>query len=777
MGHRMRVTSAPIYILLLIYTSVYAFIPGVDGPVSHQEALEGGNTTFYCDTTPNSSDDEFMILVWYKNNVPIYSFESPDKEWSDDSFNTNDRLKADLQSQPTAVTVTALTEDDQALYHCRVDFRLSPTRNIGVNLTVVVLPSPPFFMDELNNKVVDKVGPYHDGDTLVLRCLVIGGQPPPRISWFSGETLVDASDGDSDIPKVRENELYLPLNRENAAALSCRTSNTHLTPPIIATLDIELYLPAYNVTIYLVEGTIGDTLQAGKPAVVKCTARGSYPQPDLSWWLDHQHLTQHSNQSWSNESRTAVSFLQLTPGVGDNGATLACVATNPVMAPSRGSKADVITLNVTYSPIIEVSQLGDGKLNEIVELDPLELECEVDANPPVEKFMWYFNDSQIKAGGIWGDDTYSQKLYVEEARRQHAGRYSCAAGNAIGETRAEQISITVFYPPECSGHGVRLVKETMNCIVKALPIPDTYFWHVQPGGFDVQHLTTGSALLPLDQITGPLAGSLKATCEASNGIASQEVACERTFSFEHLRPQPPQQCDLAFEYGEFQMRCIPVENATYYEVSVWRMSSTNTSLVLDRRGSMGFGSAQGTGHALAQGGGGEGARGAGAWLVRGALGTLRAGDEAAALACNRYGCSRALLLRPTENLLEAAAPPWWHFMFKTDVGISVGAVVLVVVFIASTALVVRLARRARPKTSAPVIQVLQLDDVARNYLDNIGEHKIRASSSLRSCSSGFSNASGDSAPTIDRRRKPAFWDRWEAPPPDVTLTLHRESAV
>lgn len=35
------------------------------------------------------------------------------------------------------------------------------------------------------------------------------------------------------------------------------------------------------------------------------------------------------------------------PSVGDNGATLACVATNPAMAPNRGSKADVITLNVT----------------------------------------------------------------------------------------------------------------------------------------------------------------------------------------------------------------------------------------------------------------------------------------------------------------------------------------------------------------------------------------------------------------------------------------------
>lgn len=66
---------------------------------------------------------------------------------------------------------------------------------------------------------------------------------------------------------------------------------------------------------------------------------------------------------------------------------------------------------------------------------------------------------------------------------------------------------------------------------------------------------------------------------------------------------------------------------------------------------MGFGVSQ----ALAQGGGVP-------WLVRGPLGILKMGDEAAASACNRYGCSRALLLRPTENFLDSVETPWWKCM-------------------------------------------------------------------------------------------------------------------
>lgn len=97
-----------------------------------------------------------------------------------------------------------------------------------------------------------------------------------------------------------------------------------------------------------------------------------------------------------------------------------------------------------------------------------------------------------------------------------------------------------------------------------------------------------------------------------------------------------------------------VENATYYELSVWRMSPSNSSLYLDRRNSMGFGARQAQAH------------GGGAWLVRGSLGVLRQADEAGAAACNRYGCSEPLLLRPTDGLLQAASPPWWHCKYQNE---------------------------------------------------------------------------------------------------------------
>lgn len=119
------------------------------------------------------------------------------------------------------------------------------------------------------------------------------------------------------------------------------------------------------------------------------------------------------------------------------------------------------------------------------------------------------------------------------------------------------IIIYIADPPECTDHGITLVKETLKCNVRALPVPDTYFWHIQPTDADIQHLTTGSAILPLAQITGALSRSLEASCEAGNGIASQDKPCKKVFTFEQLRPPQPQQCDLAYEYEEFLMRCMP----------------------------------------------------------------------------------------------------------------------------------------------------------------------------------------------------------------------------
>jgi hypothetical protein len=53
-------------------STYYLMCDYLAGPVSNLEAIEGGNATLYCDTTTDSPGDELMLLVWYKNNAPIF---------------------------------------------------------------------------------------------------------------------------------------------------------------------------------------------------------------------------------------------------------------------------------------------------------------------------------------------------------------------------------------------------------------------------------------------------------------------------------------------------------------------------------------------------------------------------------------------------------------------------------------------------------------------------------------------------------------------------------
>ncbi|XP_068619158.1 muscle M-line assembly protein unc-89-like [Battus philenor] len=757
MYRRMSVRRGLIYLTLILPAAVYAVI-GIDGPLTNREALEDGNTTLYCDTTTAVGDDEVMLLVWYKGDESIYSYDArTNTEWSIQQYNVSSRLSIDRHKRPTPLFISALRDDDQALYRCRVEFLLSPTKYTKVLLTVIVLPSKPFFLDEMDNKVENKIGPYFEGDTLVLKCLVIGGRPPPQITWYSGDVLVDASSGESDIPHVRQNELFLPLTRDNTDNLSCKASNTKLSPPISSKVDIELYLTASKVSI---DG-IQESFQSGKAAIVQCTAYEVYPAPDISWWLDHKHLTQYSNQTWNHATKTSISFLQLSLSPADNNATLACVATNPAIPSKNNSKADIVTLNVTYVPIVEVTMHKTGYLNGVIENDILHLTCDVNANPPVEEFLWYFNDSKINKTFGWDDNVYSNNLIIKKVNQEHKGQYSCSAKNSVGETKSEHIDVMVFYAPKCIENGITQVNETIICKVTAMPEPKVFTWLIEADE-DVQRITSESAFIPLAQITVSLTKTLNITCKANNDIAIQEKSCNKNFTFKHLRPQPPQQCDLAYENRQFQIRCIPVKNATHYEVTVWRKSPTNGSLVLDHRSVMGFGGSQTLILNVD-----------GIWRIAEPLGILDRGDEAGAAACNKFGCSETLLLRPTENLLSAAKIQWWHFFLDKDVGISIGGSLLVIVFVISSILVICAARRSRVKQPAPVIQVLQIDDVTREFINSTKDLKARSSSTLRTRSRDYLNSTDELC--LTNWRTPVLHD--VDPPPDVTLTLHRESAV
>ena len=92
----------------------------------------------------------------------------------------------------------------------------------------------------------------------------------------------------------------------------------------------------------------------------------------------------------------------------------------------------MVVIDIFVTDVPEVSIQGGGNSKDVygnLTVSSIELQCEVNANPPVHTYYFYNN-----AGRVVFSSTTTDKFIVSEA--QGYGRYYCRAENSIG-TSAE----------------------------------------------------------------------------------------------------------------------------------------------------------------------------------------------------------------------------------------------------------------------------------------------------------------------------------------------------
>jgi hypothetical protein len=139
---RMLVLSRCVFLFALLAPD-YANA-GKDVATTNIEVVAGEPVYLPCDISTSDPNDQVLLVLWYREDLgtPIYSVDGRDRDfslaerWSDENVFAN-RAYFMPEKQPAELGVDHIRESDQAVYRCRVDFKVAQTRNSKVNLTVI----------------------------------------------------------------------------------------------------------------------------------------------------------------------------------------------------------------------------------------------------------------------------------------------------------------------------------------------------------------------------------------------------------------------------------------------------------------------------------------------------------------------------------------------------------------------------------------------------------------------------------------------------------------
>ncbi|KAJ1528326.1 hypothetical protein ONE63_006747 [Megalurothrips usitatus] len=509
------------------------------------------------------------MVLWFREingspqGEPLYSFDvrgrvlGHEQTWSSpDAFGPRAFFRT--ATTPAELVVDNLVVEDEGMYRCRVDFRNSPTRNVKVNLTVIVPPSRPVIFDSERKDHTKLLQPYNEGANVVLLCEVEGGRPRPRVVWFLENTMLDDS-VETRANGVTINRLTLPnVGRQHLhARLICQASNTPLAMPQAKAVVLDVNLRPTAVTITTRERH----LEANKLYEIECKAQGSRPLAVISWYKGaHRiHNLDKVGHQQTDSDGVTLNVLKFVPTIEDDGKYLTCRAENPVI--NGSSIEDKWLLNVEYQPLVSIKMGSTLNPDEIKEGTDVYFECAVKANPKVYKLVWYHDGQEIAHNQTGGVILSDRSLVLRGISRAAAGSYTCLAANSQGKSGSNVVQLSVQYAPRCRDERDQLLgavkgeRITLHCDLDANPAQVSFHWTFNHSGSlqDVAgkvHHSHGAQGGPgvsgamlyytptVDQDYGTLA------CYGTNIVGRQTRPCVFQIAAA-VRPFSPANCTLA----------------------------------------------------------------------------------------------------------------------------------------------------------------------------------------------------------------------------------------
>ncbi|XP_076164768.1 neural cell adhesion molecule 2 [Ptiloglossa arizonensis] len=504
----------------------------------------------------SADNDKLSMVLWYKEGggEPIYRFDVRGlRQFRDADFWSSPKALGSraffiTMTNPAHLSIDRLETKDEGIYRCRVDFKNSPTRKQKMNLTVIVPPSELVILDGTRRGISEIEKTYNEGSDVNLICEVRGGRPPPKLTWYLENNMIDESyQYNTDLGLTVNNLSYPKVGRQHLnARLICKASNTNLVEPQTGLVILDVNLKPLVVQILTKEPRVSPD----KNYDVECRTSGSKPEAKITWWKGDKQINKTA-QNYALENNQSLSILTLVPSIDDDGKYLTCRAENPFLPDS--ALEDKWRLNVQYQPVVSLKMGETLNPDDIKEGDDVYFECSVRANPKVYKLSWFKNGKELKNNITAGIVLSDLSLVLQGITRYSAGDYTCHAANSEGKTDSNPVTLQIMYTPVCKEGRSEVVvgalkQETVSlvCSVESHPAPLTFHWTFNNSGelVEVPHSryshvpalgtpSVAESLKEYQQFHGSRLNYTPATemdygtvaCWASNQVGKQRTPC------------------------------------------------------------------------------------------------------------------------------------------------------------------------------------------------------------------------------------------------------------
>ncbi|GFU48814.1 nephrin [Nephila pilipes] len=505
-------------------------------------AVIGSTIYLPCSISPPAIDDSIVLVLWYRLDLPnpIYTLDARAGEAKHFSskvlgqrayFNVSRGASAHIRLEPVEA-------EDEGEYRCRIDYKRGRTLNRLTKVNVIV-PVKQVLIRSPGDKIYSGfIGPFTEGERLVLICEAVGGRPVPSVVWKKGPTILQGSISRSEQGWIRNEIVFDRLRRQDLfTELLCQASNNNLTASVTSSVTIDLNLKPLGIQIT----NPPSVLTAKETLELNCQSEGSKPPSQITWTKgmeDVTHLAIHNVYG-----RISVSSLTFVLMPEDNGKKLTCKAENPHLPES--ALYDSLILNVQFSPILSLVFGASVQSEHIREGSDVYFECNIQANPPITEFRWRFQSHILEHDPLSGIVIRNHSLLIHSVSQKNRGRYQCIAENSLGRGRSEEVLLRIQHSPVCISHQqhsfgtVWQGRINLTCSVEADPNEVTFTWTLNDSVVaDLAGAPTpvgSKSVLEYQTMTRRDYGFIQ--CHAKNAVGKMGEPC--VFNVVPTGPPPP----------------------------------------------------------------------------------------------------------------------------------------------------------------------------------------------------------------------------------------------